>query len=239
MLTTLPRRGSWGRWWGWLQRVDDDVANLDRYQKWADLCYYASWGIVLVGDLGAGYVVVTAMRGDTPSTAIISALVVLCFWGLTLFQSWLKMPPLIAEIERLRREEATKRAWYLTACPDLRFRDRGQLLELAKRAVETVPLGSQWTTLGVAHYRAGNWESAIQSLQRAMEIKSGGDGADWFFVAMAHWQLGRRDDARQWYDRAVEWVDQHHPKDKELRWFQTEAATLLGVPRGEGSVAWK
>jgi tetratricopeptide (TPR) repeat protein/serine/threonine protein kinase len=121
-------------------------------------------------------------------------------------------------------------AWFLASCPDAKVRDPKRAVELAKKAVALAPKeGTYWNTLGVAHYRAGEWQPAVGALKRSMNLPKGGDSFDWFFLAMAHWQLGEKDQARQWYDRAVQWMDKNRPKDEELRRFRAEAAELLGT----------
>jgi superkiller protein 3 len=121
-------------------------------------------------------------------------------------------------------------AWLLATCPDLKFRNPARAVELGKRAVELSPQeAGVWNTLGVAHYRAGEWQAAIEALEKSMELRTGGDGFDWFFLAMAHWQQGHPDEARQWHDRAVEWMEANQPDDMELRRYRAEAAALLGI----------
>jgi tetratricopeptide (TPR) repeat protein len=82
----------------------------------------------------------------------------------------------------------------------------------------------------VAHYRAANWKEALVALEKSLELRQGGNSSDWFFLAMAHWQRGDREQARRWYAPAVLWMEQHRPKDEELRRFRAEAAGLLGLP---------
>jgi tetratricopeptide (TPR) repeat protein len=101
---------------------------------------------------------------------------------------------------------------------------------LARKAVERgAKPGPYWNTLGVAHYRAGNWKAAIEALTRSMELRKGGDGNDWFFLAMAHWQLGDKPQARSWYDKAVRWMEKNQPGNEELVRYRAEAAALLEV----------
>jgi tetratricopeptide (TPR) repeat protein len=103
-------------------------------------------------------------------------------------------------------------------------------VELAKKAVELAPgQGLYWNTLGVAHYRAGDWEAAIAALDKAKQLHNGGDIYDWFFLAMTHWQLAHKEEARKWFDKAVEWMEKNRPSDEDLRRFRAEAAELLGV----------
>src|SRR5882757_1697929 len=108
--------------------------------------------------------------------------------------------------------------------------DPQQAVELAKKSIGLTPKhGSNWNTLGVAQYRAGDWKAAVAALTKSMELRKGGDSTDWFFLAMAHWQLGDKEEARKWYDRAAAWMDKNQPKNEELRRFRAEAAELLGV----------
>jgi tetratricopeptide (TPR) repeat protein len=121
-------------------------------------------------------------------------------------------------------------AWYLVTCPDPEFHHASRAVELAARAVELAPLqGTYWNTLGVAQYRAGEWQAAIESLHESMELRNGGDACDWFFLAMAKWQLKQQDEAKTWYDKAVEWTDRTESQDEDLRLFRAEAAELLGI----------
>src|SRR5439155_15876758 len=101
-------------------------------------------------------------------------------------------------------------AWALAACPDPRFGDRKLALELAKKAVQQAPeAGYIWNTLGVAHYRNGNWREAVVALDKSMQLGSGGDSFDRFFLAMAHWQLGNKEQARKWYALGVQWMEKN------------------------------
>ncbi len=93
--------------------------------------------------------------------------------------------------------------------------------------------GTNWNTLGVAQYRAGQFKEAVTTLTKSMEFRSGGDANDWFFLAMAHWQLKNKEEARKWYDKAVAWTEKSKPDDEELRRFRAEAAELLGIVKNE------
>jgi tetratricopeptide (TPR) repeat protein len=121
-------------------------------------------------------------------------------------------------------------AWLLATCPDAAVRDGAKAVALARKAVELEPKGEYWNTLGVAHYRAGNFKEGVAALETSMKLRNGGDSSDWFFLAMAHWQLGDKEQARRWYDKALGWMLQHRPKDEELCRFRAEAEALLGPP---------
>jgi tetratricopeptide (TPR) repeat protein len=119
-------------------------------------------------------------------------------------------------------------AWQLATHPDPKARRPAVAAELAKEAVRLLP-GAHWNTLGVAHYRAGEYAAAVEALERSMKVRKGGDSFDWFFLAMAHWHLGDKGAARRWYDRAVAWMNEKQPRNWELIRFRSEASRLLGV----------
>jgi tetratricopeptide (TPR) repeat protein len=120
-------------------------------------------------------------------------------------------------------------AWYCSTWRNSEQRDPSVAVGLAQKAVKLAPqTGSYWNTLGVAHYRAGDWHGAITSLEKSLTLQ-GHNSCDWFFLAMARWQRGERDEARQWYYRAVQWMDKNKPNDQDLRRFRAEAAELLQI----------
>jgi tetratricopeptide (TPR) repeat protein len=120
-------------------------------------------------------------------------------------------------------------AWRLVTCPFAELRDPPRAVELAQGAVAAEPKNGQFlSTLGTAQYRANDWEAAIESLNKSIELR-GGAADDWFFSAMAHWQLGHRVEARKWYDKAGEWMDKNHSTYEELLRFRAEAAELLSI----------
>jgi serine/threonine-protein kinase len=119
-------------------------------------------------------------------------------------------------------------AWFLATSTDATFRDPARSVELAKKAVELAPSnGAFWHTLGVAHYRAGEWNSAIAGLEKSMALRTGGDSFDWFFLAMAQGKLGNVEEAQCWHARAIEWMDKNQPNDEELRRFRLESEESL------------
>jgi len=126
-------------------------------------------------------------------------------------------------------EQSRKLAWWLATAANPEIRDGKRAVQLAKKAVDLAPEdGICWNTLGTAHYRGGDYKSAVVALEQSMKMRKGGDSFDWFVLAMAHWQLGNKDMAHKWYDRAVEWMEKNQPNSEELRRFRAEA-TKLGV----------
>ena len=122
-------------------------------------------------------------------------------------------------------------AWQWVACADETLRRPGDAVEFARKAVADSPeTGNYWNTLGVAQYRAGNWEGGLKALGKSVDLRSGGDGYDFFFLAMSHWQLGSKGEAREWHGKAIEWMDKNKPDDEELKRFRAEAEALLTIP---------
>ena len=121
-------------------------------------------------------------------------------------------------------------AWRLATAPAPEERLPAEAIDFATRAVELEPANGQiWNTLGVARYRAGQWQKAIEAIEKAIDLRSGGDANDWFFLAMSHWQSGNKAEARKWYDKAGEWIVANPSPNEELDQFRREAADLLGV----------
>jgi uncharacterized protein HemY len=130
-------------------------------------------------------------------------------------------------------------AWHnlarlLATCLEEKLRAPRRAVEAARKAIALVPnQGWYWNTLGVAHYRAGDWKAAAAALEKSVALRNGGDSFDWFFLAMTHWRLDQKDQARKRYDEAVRWMEKHQPANKELRNFRSEAAKLLGLKQEE------
>jgi tetratricopeptide (TPR) repeat protein len=152
--------------------------------------------------------------------------------------AWPTKHDLVLEIQRgYPGEPGTSRFASATTCDVLawslsggEFGNAKRAVELAKQAVRLVPTdGDFWNTLGVAHYRAGNWKDAIAALEKARELSAGGDAVDWLFLAMSHWQLGQKDEARKWYMQAVSSPKTSKLLEAELPNFRAEAAALLEI----------
>jgi serine/threonine protein kinase/tetratricopeptide (TPR) repeat protein len=121
-------------------------------------------------------------------------------------------------------------AWHLVTSPHFLPTDAARAIELTKTSLKLAPNdGDYWNTLGVASYRAGDWNAAVTALEKSIELRQGGDSADFFFLAMAHWQLNEKEIARNWYKQAAEWMEKNKPTDAALHRIHAEAAQLLGV----------
>ena len=102
---------------------------------------------------------------------------------------------------------------------------------MAKQAVDRRrDHGDFWNTLGLVHYRRGEWQPAITALDKARSLHSSCETYDFFFLAMAQWQLGHKDQARQSHQKALAALPKTGPINEELQRFQQEAAKLLKIP---------
>jgi tetratricopeptide (TPR) repeat protein len=127
-------------------------------------------------------------------------------------------------------------ACHLAALPNSAPHDARRAVELAEKNIELAPdEGDYWNTLGVARYRAGDWNAAVTALEKSVELRHGGDSNDFFFLAMAHGQLGRKGEAHQWYNKAIEWMGENQPKNEELIRYCAEAAELLHITEAQPS----
>jgi Flp pilus assembly protein TadD len=123
----------------------------------------------------------------------------------------------------------------LATCPDTRQRDPREAVRQAEKAVELAPnRGDYWNTLGVAHYRAGDWKAAEVAIENARALRDGGDVVDWLFLAMTQWQLGRHDEARRRYERAARWLQKNSKAPivtPQVLAFRAEAEEVLGLKK--------
>jgi tetratricopeptide (TPR) repeat protein len=122
-------------------------------------------------------------------------------------------------------------ASFLATCPAVQFRDPARAVQLVKPLLQESPRnGDLWGTLGAARHAAGEWQKAIDALEKANTLKDGGEAWDLFPLAMSQWRLGLRDEAHQTYDQAVKYVEQHRlNKDPALSNLRHESARLLGI----------
>jgi tetratricopeptide (TPR) repeat protein len=121
------------------------------------------------------------------------------------------------------------RAWFLAACPDVQFRDPRRALVLAKKAVALAPGDLRYrSTLGAAHYQAGEFQQAIDLLTAGQD-QTEDPVEDFFFLAMAHQKLGHTEEARRWYDKAVQTMKKDQWTEQEYGQLRTEAEQLLEI----------
>jgi WD40 repeat protein/serine/threonine protein kinase len=96
------------------------------------------------------------------------------------------------------QEHSLKTTLPLWATPDQYHR----ALEEAEAACRLLPeMGINWTTLGAAHYRLGNYAEAVRALTHALELNRGDPEVcpviDLVFLAMAQHRGGQVDEAKK------------------------------------------
>jgi tetratricopeptide (TPR) repeat protein len=122
------------------------------------------------------------------------------------------------------------RGWLLAASYDAEVRQPAAAILPAKRAIELEPQdGMNWTALGMAYYRAGQWPEALQALNGAVKHARPDRRVDLFLLAMTHARLGHEAQARKWYEEAEAWRQKHAPNNPFYSRLGREAAQLLGT----------
>jgi tetratricopeptide (TPR) repeat protein len=113
---------------------------------------------------------------------------------------------------------------------DPEIRRPEEAIRLARRAAELAPREPDaWNTLGVAYFRSGQLQEAIEPLQTSVKLRDGGDAWDWFYLAMVYGQLGQKEEGRKWFVQGVAWAAE--PRNlRQVRPLYQEAAGLLGEP---------
>jgi len=129
--------------------------------------------------------------------------------------------------------DANNVACWCSLVPDVNDR-LDVAVRLAEQTMENRSVGKMecLNTLGVALYRAGRFEDAVQRLKEGIQLRDGiGVPKDWVFLAMAHHRLGHREQARQWLGRLMN----HQPSDDpdkfwdelEIRLLRSEAEAVI------------
>jgi serine/threonine protein kinase/tetratricopeptide (TPR) repeat protein len=120
-------------------------------------------------------------------------------------------------------------AWNLVTAPDPAIRQPDEALLHVKRSLELAARAAPtWNTLGLVHYRRGEWPQAASALQKSEELQSGGQIHNWLLLAMVHWRLSQKELARQFYDKSAAWL-KGHPANEEIARYWAEANELLAI----------
>ena len=136
-------------------------------------------------------------------------------------------------------------AWACVLTPDS-VDDYSRPIELAERAVTANPDNIRYGLgLGAMLYRAGNFDEALEALNRSDKSKASSRTSPaygWYFLAMTHHKLGDESQAKEWFDKAVtraeteldETQDDRAPvawnRRLTLELLRQEAEKLLGIP---------
>jgi hypothetical protein len=134
--------------------------------------------------------------------------------------------------------------WELVKVPGGEMSGYRKALRYSEEACQLEPRnGDLLTTLGVAYYRAGHYEKALNTLLRSDAINKterwGAHGANLAFLAMTHQQLGHPKEARAELERLRESErmkeDPSWGRDAQAPGFLREAEALLAKPKAPGS----
>jgi serine/threonine protein kinase len=116
-------------------------------------------------------------------------------------------------------------------CPVEQLRNMARAVELAKKALEVEPDSSRlWITLGVAHYRQGEWKAAASALETGLRQNRPETGRGTFYLAMTYALRGDGERASRFYEQAVKWMDKNQPRNPDLVRMRAEAGEVLKVP---------
>jgi hypothetical protein len=124
-------------------------------------------------------------------------------------------------------------AWELLKQPGREMSDYRQALRYSEAACQLESeKGTYLTTLGVAHYRVGNDDKALEVLLRADAIHQkqdqGSIPADLAFLAMTQQRLGHAPEAQAYLQRLRERMkDSHWAQHAEAQGFLREAEAML------------
>ncbi|MBN1851792.1 MAG: protein kinase [Pirellulales bacterium] len=105
-------------------------------------------------------------------------------------------------------------------------------VKLARKALDLQPKERVlWNILGVAEYRAGNWEEAIKALDRSTKLHGCPSFRDTLFKAMVLSKMGNKGAGRRLYIEAIECMmqEKNHMTRNETDRFLKEAVELLDL----------
>jgi tetratricopeptide (TPR) repeat protein len=128
------------------------------------------------------------------------------------------------------------RAWELVKQPGREISGYRQAVRYSEAAYQLEPeTGDFLTTLGVAHYRVGHADKALEMLLRADQIHQKQDQGslpvDLAFLAMTQQHLGHAKEAQAYLERLRERMKlPRWAQDAEARGFLREAEALLAKP---------
>ncbi len=131
-------------------------------------------------------------------------------------------------------QNLNNQAWSIAKEPGRPDSDYRTALKLARAANRLESENAFYVnTLGVALYRSGDFEQAIEILGKADTINrsAGGGGplynpaTDLLFLAMSHFQLGHSEQAHEYLERSKELLKE--VRDEELAGFLEEASRLI------------
>jgi serine/threonine protein kinase/WD40 repeat protein len=93
--------------------------------------------------------------------------------------------------------------------------DPGRLVEWANRALASTQSTWCFHVLGLAQYRAGQFDEALRSFTKANVKSWTYSDLNWFGLSLVHHSLGHPDEARECLDKGIEWLQREGPPGPE------------------------
>jgi serine/threonine protein kinase len=123
-------------------------------------------------------------------------------------------------------------AWELVRRPNVPQTSGLRAIRLTRQATAWEPEQSAcWRTLGVAHYRLGEWADAASALTKSNELVQSLDSVSAFFLAAIAQRRGHPQEAREMFNEAVSLVERSPnltaDEQSDLRQIQQEVAQIL------------
>jgi tetratricopeptide (TPR) repeat protein len=115
-------------------------------------------------------------------------------------------------------------------CPVEALRNPPRAVEFAQKVLEVELHGSgHWVTLGIAHYRQGEWRAAVSALESGAGKYPPDTGRGLFYLAMSYARLGDQERAQSCYKQATEWMEMNQPRNPDLARWRVEAEEVLKI----------
>jgi tetratricopeptide (TPR) repeat protein/tRNA A-37 threonylcarbamoyl transferase component Bud32 len=89
--------------------------------------------------------------------------------------------------------------------------DPSRAVQWANQALASDQPAWYFHALGLAQYRAGQFDHALQSFAKANGKAWAYRELNWFGLALVHHRLGHPDEARQYLDKGVQWLKRYGP----------------------------
>jgi len=108
--------------------------------------------------------------------------------------------------------------------------DPARAVQWAKQALASAERGWYFHVVGLAQYRAGQFDQALQSFTES-KVMAGCSKLNWFGLALVHHSLGHPDEARRCLAKGIQWLEQKAPPSPEqpvklMPWDWLEALLL-------------
>jgi tetratricopeptide (TPR) repeat protein len=123
-------------------------------------------------------------------------------------------------------------SWDLVRWPGVPQTSALRAIRLTRQAIAWEPERADcWRTLGVAHYRTGEWAAATSALTKSKELSQSPDPVNDFFLAAIAHHRGHPQEARHLFDEAARSIDRNPnltaDQQVELRQVRREVSQVL------------